>query len=87
LDERIGQYQGIDRTFGPEVVQPGRCRKSLSGRLPMNRNTGPFRFAGSILKQRTYICAFFNSPDEAQRVLLPFVKEGLELSEKTLHTN
>jgi len=52
----------------------------------MNRITAPIRFAGSTLKDRAHICAFFNSPDEAHRVLLPFVKEGLELGEKALHT-
>ena len=50
----------------------------------MSRITGPIRFAGSILKDRAHICAFFN---EAHRVLLHFVKEGLELGQKALHTN
>ena len=52
----------------------------------MNKITPPLRFAGSPLSGRAHICAFFNSPDEAYRVLLPFVKEGLELGEKALHT-
>ena len=45
----------------------------------MSRITGPIRFGGSILNDRAHIFAFFSSPDEAHRVLLPFVKEGLEL--------
>lgn len=52
----------------------------------MSRTTGPIRLAGSTLKDRAHICAFFNSADEARRVLLPFVQEGLELAEKALHT-
>ncbi len=52
----------------------------------MNRNTASIPFAGSTLRDRAHICAFFNSSDEAYRVLLPFVKEGLELGEKALHT-
>jgi DcmR-like sensory protein len=48
--------------------------------------SAPIRFAGSTLRDRAHICAFFSSPDEAYRVLLPFVKEGLELGEKALHT-
>jgi len=39
--------------------------------------SAPIRFAGSTLRDRAHICAFFNSPGEAYRVLLPFVKEGL----------
>lgn len=46
----------------------------------------PIRFAGSTLTARAHICTFLNSPDEAHRVLLPFVKEALELSEKALRT-
>lgn len=46
----------------------------------------PVRFAGSTLRDRAHICAFFNSSEDAHRVLLPFVKEGLELGEKALHT-
>lgn len=53
----------------------------------MSRIAGLIRFAGSILKDRAHICAFFNSPNEARRVLLPFVKGGLELSQSVLHTN
>lgn len=52
----------------------------------MKKVAAPIRFAGSTLEDRAHICAFFNSPDEAHRVLLPFVKEGLELGEKTLLT-
>lgn len=52
----------------------------------MRKTAAPIRIAGSALKDRAHICAFFNSPDEAYRVLLPFVKEGLELGEKALHT-
>ncbi len=52
----------------------------------MKKVAAPIRFAGSTLKDRAHMCAFFNSPDEAYRVLLPFVKEGLELGEKTLLT-
>ena len=36
---------------------------------------------------RAHICAFFNSPDEARWVLPRFVKEGLALGQKPLHTN
>lgn len=45
----------------------------------------PIRFAGSTLGKYRHICAFFNSPDEEYRVLLPFVKEGIERGEKAFH--
>ena len=44
------------------------------------------RLAGSTLGNRAHICAFFNSPEDAYRVLLPFIKEGLERGEKAVHT-
>ena len=52
----------------------------------MNRTTGPIRFAGSALKDQAHICAFFNSTDEARRVRLRFVSEGLDIGEKAFHT-
>ena len=45
----------------------------------------PIRFAGSELGAKRHICAFFNSPDEEYRVLLPFIKEGIERGEKAFH--
>src|SRR5207244_13604067 len=33
-----------------------------------------------------HICAFFNSHDDEYRVLLPFIKDGLEAGEKVVHT-
>ena len=73
----------------PEVAyscSTGALQKSFVGGLPVSRIPGPIRFAGSILKDRAHIWAFFNSPDEAHRVLLPFVNEGLELGQKALRT-
>jgi hypothetical protein len=54
--------------------------------MTMNRVTGPIRFAGPALKDRPHICAFFNSTEEARRILLPFITEGLEIGDKALHT-
>jgi MerR family transcriptional regulator, light-induced transcriptional regulator len=41
--------------------------------------------AGGMLSDRRHVCAFFNSRNEEYRVLLPFVKEGLERGEKAIH--
>ena len=45
----------------------------------------PIRFAGSVLGAQRHVCAFFHSPDEEYRVLLPFIKEGFERGEKAFH--
>ena len=52
----------------------------------MSKVGKPIRFAGSSLRDRAHICAFFNSTEEAHRVLLPFISEGLEVGEQALHT-
>ena len=45
----------------------------------------PIRLAGSVLGAKRHVCAFFHSPDEEYRVLLPFIKEGFERGEKAFH--
>ncbi len=45
----------------------------------------PIRFAGSELGAQRHICAFFNTSEEKYRVLLPFIKEGLERGERAFH--
>jgi hypothetical protein len=45
----------------------------------------PIRFAGSVIGAQRHVCAFFHSPDEEYRVLLPFIKEGFERGEKAFH--
>jgi hypothetical protein len=41
--------------------------------------------AGSVLELSRHVCAFFRSPDEEYRVLLPFVAEGIERGERAFH--
>jgi len=51
-----------------------------------SRGTGqPIRIEGTVLCAQRYICAFFNSHDDQYRVLLPFIKDGFECGEKTVH--
>jgi hypothetical protein len=57
----------------------------LTSSLPAER-CGSIRLAGSTLGSRPHVCAFFQSPDDEYGVLLPFIKEGLELGEKAVHT-
>jgi hypothetical protein len=41
--------------------------------------------AGSKLQSSRHVCAFFRSSDERYRVLLPFIKEGIERHERAFH--
>ena len=50
------------------------------------QDCGSVRLAGSNLGSRPHVCAFFRNPDDEYRVLLPFIKEGLGLGEKAVHT-
>jgi hypothetical protein len=45
----------------------------------------PIGLGGAILPEHRHVCAFFNSADEEHRVMLPFIKEGLERGEKAFH--
>lgn len=45
----------------------------------------PIPFAGGLLTEHRHVCAFFDSGDAEQRVMLPFIKEGLERGEKAFH--
>lgn len=48
----------------------------------MEKQRRSVTLAGSALEHRCHACAFFHSPEEEYRLLLPFVQEGLERSEK-----
>jgi hypothetical protein len=52
--------------------------------VPAATDEPPLRLAGRTLKTR-HVCAFFQSKEEQNRVLMPFFKEGLELGEKVVH--
>ncbi|MBA4285080.1 MAG: hypothetical protein C0434_06065 [Xanthomonadaceae bacterium] len=43
------------------------------------------RIAGTALGEHRHICAFYNSRDEAYRILLPFVKEGFACGDRAFH--
>jgi MEDS: MEthanogen/methylotroph, DcmR Sensory domain len=55
----------------------------------MNASTStesqPIPFAGGILDRYRHVCAFFDSADEEQLVMAPFIREGLERGEKAVH--
>ena len=45
----------------------------------------PIHFAGATLTRYSHVCAFFHSRYEEYGVLLPFIREGFERSEKAFH--
>lgn len=51
----------------------------------MSTSESPIRFARATLGKHRHICAFFNSSDEEYKVLLPFIKEGIDRCEKAFH--
>ena len=55
------------------------------GSFDASEPTEVVRAGPSLLNVRGHICAFFHSADEEYRVLLPFIREGLELGERALH--
>ena len=51
----------------------------------MNRVEYPIHLAASTLNQHRHVCAFFYTPEEKYRVLLPFIREGIEQGERAFH--
>lgn len=51
----------------------------------MKKAVVPIPFAGSELGEVRHVCAFFNSGDEAYRVLLPFIVGGFARGDKAVH--
>ena len=50
----------------------------------MKKTTAPISLAGSQLGEHRHVCAFFSTDDEEYRVLLPFIKDGLECGDKAI---
>src|SRR5438128_8199567 len=65
-------------------MDPTNDSAKFRGGTPSESNQ-PIRFAGSVLDAQRHVCAFFHNPDEEYRVLLPFIKDGLERGEKAFH--
>jgi hypothetical protein len=50
-----------------------------------HRGEPRIRIAGSELSSQRHVCAFFHSPDEEYRTLLPFIQEGFTRGERAFH--
>ena len=61
-----------------------RTNANVRGETP-GKSDQPIRLASSVLGAKRHVRAFFHSPDEEYRVLLPFIKEGFERGEKAFH--
>lgn len=48
-------------------------------------DSAPVRLAGRTLSNTNHVCAFFNSRDEQDKILMPFFKEGFDRGEKLFH--
>ena len=51
----------------------------------MTRGVPPISIAGSRLDKSRHVCAFFNSDEEAYRVLMPFITDGFACGDKAIH--
>jgi hypothetical protein len=51
----------------------------------MKKTPAPISFGSSQLDESRHVCAFFNSEEDEYRVLLPFVKDGIERGDKAVH--
>jgi hypothetical protein len=85
---RLGRIQGrIDAKLScalvPGPVHP--CTLGVTEKQTMPTLAAPIPFAGSQLSETRHVCAFFNSDDEEYRVLLPFIKDGLQCGDKAVH--
>jgi hypothetical protein len=59
-------------------------KQCFIGGSKMTKSVPPISLAGSQLGAVRHICAFFSNDDEEYRVLLPFIKEGLERGDKSI---
>ncbi len=80
---------GLQPMPGVSINQGGGGYADVGARLNKEEFTMkksiPIPFAGSQLGETRHVCAFFNSTDEAYRVLLPFITDGFECGDKAVH--
>lgn len=54
-------------------------------RIKDSASSEPIRLGNATLGMHRHVCAFFDSADEEYRVMLPFIREGLQRGEKAFH--
>jgi hypothetical protein len=55
------------------------------GGISVNGSRDLIRLAGRTLDRSRHVCAFFHGREEEYRVLLPFIKEGIDRGERAFH--
>lgn len=81
--ERLGPLLPVGRA--EVLIQTTRTRGHHPAGDHMNHSDGaPIRLAGRTLTQKRHVCAFFNSREEQNKLLIPFFKEGIDRGEKVL---
>ncbi len=77
----------MDWTFRAEgsIIYLSGVTFNFLGVSDLKKATAPIPFAGSQLDQTRHVCAFFNSAEEEYRVLLPFIKDGIQCGHKAIH--
>lgn len=53
--------------------------------MDVRSDASNIRLAGRTLHESRHICAFFNSREEQNKLLMPFFKEGFDRGEKLFH--
>jgi hypothetical protein len=67
-------------------LRRGALKESAVSSSPLaNDSLPPVRLAGRTLKESRHICAFFNSREEQNKVLMPFFRDGYDHGEKLFH--
>jgi len=66
---------------------PGIALTSIDeqGERSMKPDDQPIHFAGTTLGRNRHMCALFYTGEQEYRVLLPFIREGIERGEKAFH--
>src|ERR1700730_4810837 len=61
-----------------------RCKILIQEDKALKSVSAPISLAGSQLGETRHVCAFFNNDEEEYRILLPFIKDGLERGDKAI---
>ncbi|MEK6374796.1 MAG: MEDS domain-containing protein [Acidobacteriota bacterium] len=76
----------VRRAGGRGMIDKYRAHETLIAAIEsLVGSKAPIHLAGSVVGRARHIAAFFSSDAERDRVLAPFIAEGLEQGEKALH--
>jgi hypothetical protein len=67
------------------LLAPASTRPSHEAFTVKSKSTPPIHLAGSPFGDQRHVCAFFHSPEEEDRVLLLFIKDGFDCGDRAFH--